>query len=84
MCGSTCSVHWPYAVPGAKVRALLADLVAHRGDLIPAARPMDDLWGTALQVKVSQLREALDDADPGTRTLVVSRPPGYLLDVPPG
>ncbi|XVV00987.1 BTAD domain-containing putative transcriptional regulator [Actinosynnema sp. CA-248983] len=80
----------PVAVPGVKVRALLADLVAHRGDLIPAARLVDDLWGealpanphSALQVKVSQLRKALDDAEPGARALVVSRPPGYLLDVP--
>ncbi|MER5268768.1 BTAD domain-containing putative transcriptional regulator [Actinosynnema sp. NPDC002837] len=82
----------PVAVPGVKVRALLADLVAHRGELIPTARLIDDLWGealpgnpqSALQVKVSQLRKALADAEPGARALVVSRPPGYLLDVPPG
>ncbi|MCC8243875.1 AfsR/SARP family transcriptional regulator [Saccharothrix luteola] len=82
----------PVAVPGLKVRALLADLVAHRGDLIPAARLIDDLWGealpgnpqSALQVKVSQLRKALADAESGARSLVVSRSPGYLLDVPPG
>ncbi len=32
---------------------------------------------------MSQLRAALDDAEPGARRLVVSRPPGYLLDVTP-
>ncbi|MGI5131544.1 BTAD domain-containing putative transcriptional regulator [Pseudonocardia sp. CA-107938] len=80
----------PVVVPGAKVRALLADLLVHRGTLVTADRLVEDLWGAeaprrplgALQVKVSQLRRALDDAEPGARELVVSRGPGYVLDVP--
>ncbi|MGB2568716.1 BTAD domain-containing putative transcriptional regulator [Micromonospora citrea] len=77
----------PVTVPGAKVRALLADLVAHRNQVVSADRLIDDLWGDdppanaagALQVRVSQLRKALDDAEPGARNLVESRPPGYVL-----
>lgn len=38
----------------------------------------------ALQVRVSQLRRALEDAEPGGKNLVVSRPPGYLLAAAPG
>ncbi|MFI0484022.1 BTAD domain-containing putative transcriptional regulator [Actinomadura sp. 9N215] len=75
-------------VPGLKVRALLADLLVNEGRPVPADRLIDDLWGEAppgnpmgsLSVKVSQLRRVLEDAEPGARALVVSRPAGYLLD----
>ncbi|WP_199521518.1 BTAD domain-containing putative transcriptional regulator [Jiangella anatolica] len=75
-------------VPGAKVRALLAVLLAHRGRTVPADRLVEDVWGddvpgspaAALQVRVSQLRKALDDAETGARELVVSRAPGYALE----
>ncbi|WP_345430730.1 BTAD domain-containing putative transcriptional regulator [Actinoallomurus vinaceus] len=77
----------PVPVPGLKVRALLADLLVHAGRPVPADRLIDDLWGDrlpgnpagALSAKVSQLRRVLEDAEPGARTLVVSRPAGYLL-----
>ncbi|WP_327002295.1 winged helix-turn-helix domain-containing protein [Dactylosporangium sp. NBC_01737] len=77
----------PVVVPGAKVRALLADLLANRNQVVSADRLIDDLWGKdapanpagALQVRVSQLRKALNDAEPGARDLVESRPPGYVL-----
>ena len=77
----------PVAVPGAKGRALLADLLTHRGHVVSADRLIDDLWGDdppanatgALQVRISQLRKALDDAEPGARDLIGSRPPGYVL-----
>ncbi|MEV0723732.1 BTAD domain-containing putative transcriptional regulator [Micromonospora purpureochromogenes] len=77
----------PVVVPGTKVRVLLADLLAHRNQVVSADRLIDDLWGEdvpanpagALQVRVSQLRKALNDAEPGARDLVESRPPGYLL-----
>ncbi|MDZ5441687.1 BTAD domain-containing putative transcriptional regulator [Micromonospora sp. 4G57] len=77
----------PVTVPGVKVRALLADLLANRNQVVSADRLIDDLWGDdppanpagALQVRVSQLRKALNDAEPGARDLVESRPPGYLL-----
>ncbi|GAA4182135.1 BTAD domain-containing putative transcriptional regulator [Streptosporangium oxazolinicum] len=79
----------PVAVPGLKVRALLADLLIHEGRPVPADRLVDDLWGEdlpgnpagALSAKVSQLRRALEDAEPGARKLVVSPPPGYVLRV---
>ncbi|MET8320914.1 BTAD domain-containing putative transcriptional regulator [Micromonospora sp. NPDC005189] len=77
----------PVVVPGTKVRALLADLLTNRNQVVSADRLIDDLWGEdspanpagALQVRVSQLRKALNDAESGARELVESRPPGYLL-----
>ncbi|MET9390837.1 BTAD domain-containing putative transcriptional regulator [Streptomyces sp. NPDC006624] len=78
-------------VPEVKVRMLLADLLAHHGQVVPAPRLIEDLWGgstftarpsASLQAKVSQLRRALRDAEPGARELVAHRPPGYVLDVP--
>ncbi|AXB47604.1 BTAD domain-containing putative transcriptional regulator [Amycolatopsis albispora] len=77
----------PVRVPEAKVRALLADLLAHRGRPVSVDRLVDDLWGTrppanptgALQTKVSQLRRALEDGEAGGRELVVSGPSGYTL-----
>ncbi|MBB6351012.1 BTAD domain-containing putative transcriptional regulator [Nonomuraea muscovyensis] len=79
-------------VPGLKVRALLADLLVNAGQVVSADRLVDDLWrgeppanpAGALQVRVSQLRRALEDAEPGGKNLVVSRPPGYLLAAAPG
>jgi predicted ATPase/DNA-binding SARP family transcriptional activator len=74
-------------VPEARVRGLLADLLLHPGRLVPADRLIDDLWGDelpvhpagALQSKVSRLRQALGNAEPGGGELVVFRTPGYLL-----
>jgi predicted ATPase/DNA-binding SARP family transcriptional activator len=72
------------------VRALLADLVVHLGQPVAADRLVDDLWGESpesanpaglVSSKVSQLRRALDAAEPGARALVVSPPPGYTLSV---
>ena len=79
----------PVAVPEAKVRALLADLILHHGRPVSADRLIDDLWGDeppvnpagALQSKVSRLRQALENAERGSRELVEFRPPGYLLRV---
>ncbi|MET7463165.1 BTAD domain-containing putative transcriptional regulator [Nonomuraea sp. NPDC005501] len=80
------------AIPGLKVRALLADLLVSEGHVVSADRLVDDLWSGeppgnpagALQVRVSQLRRALEDAEPGAKNLVVSRAPGYLLSAEPG
>ncbi|RDG32437.1 AfsR/SARP family transcriptional regulator, partial [Streptomyces corynorhini] len=68
-------------VPEVKVRALLADLLAHEGRPVSADRLIHDLWGDeppgkpsgALQAKVSQLRRVLG------RERVVRQPPGYRL-----
>ncbi|GGS31161.1 BTAD domain-containing putative transcriptional regulator [Actinokineospora fastidiosa] len=81
----------PVTVPGLKVRAVLADLIVHDGRPVSTDRLVEDLWGAdvpanpagALQVRVSQLRKALSDAEPGGRDLIVSRPPGYLLAAEP-
>ncbi|MGK5498784.1 AfsR/SARP family transcriptional regulator [Streptomyces sp. URMC 125] len=72
-------------VPEAKVRTLLADLLAHGGDPVSADRLVHDLWGGeppgkptgALQAKVSQLRRVLG------RDRVVREGPGYRLRLDP-
>jgi predicted ATPase/DNA-binding SARP family transcriptional activator len=79
----------PVTIPGLKVRALLADLLLHEGRPVPADRLIDDLWGDdlpgnpsgTLSAKVSQLRRAFEDAEPGSRALVVSGPAGYSVKV---
>ncbi|APU21978.1 BTAD domain-containing putative transcriptional regulator [Actinoalloteichus sp. GBA129-24] len=68
-------------VPEAKVRALLANLLAHRGGPVSVDRLVEDLWAgdppgrplNALQTKVSQLRRVLG------RDAVVHQPAGYRL-----
>ncbi|WP_166352216.1 BTAD domain-containing putative transcriptional regulator [Phytoactinopolyspora limicola] len=77
----------PVRVPERKVRTLLADLLVHEGKPAPVHRLVEDLWGQdapgkpvgALRAKVSLLRRALDDAEPGGREFVVHGPAGYLL-----
>ncbi|MFI7005271.1 BTAD domain-containing putative transcriptional regulator [Streptomyces sp. NPDC050145] len=74
-------------VPELKVRALLAHLLAHRGQRVSAERLVEALWGAkppnnpaaALQNKVWQLRKVLEAAEPGGRDLVMRRPAGYEL-----
>ncbi|MET0134403.1 MAG: BTAD domain-containing putative transcriptional regulator [Kibdelosporangium sp.] len=81
----------PVPIPEAKVRALLAHLLSHEGRPVPADRLIDDLWGRqlprnpagTLQTRVSQLRRALEAAEPGGRELVVRHPPGYVLAIAP-
>jgi predicted ATPase/DNA-binding SARP family transcriptional activator len=78
-------------IPDLKVRVLLAELLA--GLLAQGERPVsvdrlaEALWRgrppgnplNTLQTKVSQLRGALEEGEPGGRDLVVHQPPGYLL-----
>ncbi|HET9556177.1 MAG TPA: winged helix-turn-helix domain-containing protein, partial [Actinomycetota bacterium] len=74
-------------VPGAKERALLADLVVNTGQVVSADRLVEDLWGedppgnpaNALQGRVSALRRALGSGS----GLLVTSPPGYRLEVDP-
>ncbi|NUW03712.1 BTAD domain-containing putative transcriptional regulator [Streptomyces sp. CAI 127] len=83
----TTSTGAPVVVPEAKVRALLSALLLDAGRVVPADRLVEALWGDrlprnpagALQTKVSRLRRALGEAEPGGDELVESRPPGYLL-----
>jgi predicted ATPase/DNA-binding SARP family transcriptional activator len=71
----------PVKVPEAKVRALLANLLIHRGGPVSADRLIEDLWAgrppdgsvNTLQTKVSQLRRVLG------RERVVREPAGYRL-----
>jgi len=76
---------------GPKQRALLVALLLERGSVVPVDRLVECLWGDAppksamgtLQAYVSNLRRALEpDRDPGApSTVLVTRPPGYLLDI---
>jgi predicted ATPase/DNA-binding SARP family transcriptional activator len=74
-------------IPDLKVRALLAGLLVQEGRPVSVDRLAEALWRgrppgnpvNTLQTKVSQLRRALEEAEPGGRDLVVYQPPGYLL-----
>ena len=69
-----------------KVRALLAVLLLHRGEVVSTDRLVDALWGErasptaakTVQVYVSNLRKALGDG------LVVTEGRGYVLQAEPG
>jgi DNA-binding SARP family transcriptional activator len=70
---------------GPRPRALLAVLLLHANEVVPADRLIDDLWGedspedaaAALRVNVSRLRKALPE------DVLVTRSPGYVLVVEP-
>ena len=74
---------------GARQKALLALLLLHANEVVSSDRLIDELWGeeppekaaNALQARVSQLRRALGRS--GSEALV-TRAPGYLLEVGPG
>src|SRR3954454_348619 len=79
------------SLPGAGERELLALLALSTGRVVAVPALVDGLWaealpanpGNALQVRVAKLRRALAAAGaPGD--LVVTRPPGYLLDLDRG
>ena len=71
---------------GPKQRALLALLLANRGEVVPTHHLLAEIWGgetpateqKALQVGGPRLRRTLDGVE------VETRPTGYLLRVPPG
>src|SRR5215213_1171762 len=75
----------PVPLGGPKQRALLALLLLNAGRVVSTDKIVDELWGedaprtvtASLQNTVSALRKALG------AELVVTRPPGYLLDVEP-
>lgn len=79
------------ALPGRKVRVLLAALVVHAGEVVSTDRLYDILWGpeppasavNTLQTYVSQLRASLEpERPPGEPSrLLVTRRPGYVLAI---
>jgi DNA-binding SARP family transcriptional activator len=81
----------PLALGGGKQRALLAILLLHANEVVSSDRLIDELWGAetpktaakSLQVLVSQLRKVLepDRASGESGRLLVTRSPGYLLQV---
>jgi predicted ATPase/DNA-binding SARP family transcriptional activator len=78
----------PVALGGARQRTVLAVLLLHANEVVPTDVLIDELWGgeppatakTALQGYVSRLRRALGPAG----AALVTRAPGYLLQVAPG
>jgi DNA-binding SARP family transcriptional activator len=76
-------------VRGSKQRALLAVLLLHANQVVSSDRLLDELWGdeppeartAALRVRLSQLRKALDV---GGANLIVTRAPGYSIELGPG
>lgn len=79
------------ALGGPRQRSLLAVLLVYAGEVVSTERLIDVLWGaappktarTSLHGLVSRSRQALDSALAGPSRLV-SRAPGYLLEVAPG
>jgi DNA-binding SARP family transcriptional activator len=73
------------ALGGPKPRALLALLLLHANEIVPADRLIEELWrhdppanaAAALQVNLSRIRKALP------HDVVVTRSPGYVLHVEP-
>ena len=75
-----------------KQKSLLALLLIHRNQVVSTDRILDELWGeegadkqNALWVHVSNLRSALepDRSARAEGTLLLTRAPGYLLQVDP-
>ncbi|MEU0575378.1 AfsR/SARP family transcriptional regulator [Dermacoccus nishinomiyaensis] len=76
---------------GAKQRALLGALIVKAGQVLPADRLVDELWGehppanaaNALQAHVTRLRRLLPVPPPGSgephHEWLVTRPVGYVL-----
>ncbi len=72
---------------GPKQRALLADLVLNAGTIVSTARLIEDLWGNdppptaghTVEAYISRIRRVLRDGS--AREVLLTKPPGYLLDV---
>ena len=79
----------PISIGGGRPSALLADLLLHANEVVPADRLIDDLWGEtppetaakALQGYVSHLRKALEPnrGASSPEDLLLTRGHGYLL-----
>jgi len=72
---------------GPKQRALLADLVLNAGTAVSTARLIEDLWGNdppptaehTVEAYISRIRRIL--RDDSAREVLLTKPPGYLLDI---
>jgi YVTN family beta-propeller protein len=72
---------------GRRERALLAYLLLHANEIVPTERLIGELWGesppptvaAALHVYISRLRKVLGE----NGTAIVTRSPGYVLEVDP-
>ncbi|MEV6930586.1 BTAD domain-containing putative transcriptional regulator [Dactylosporangium sp. NPDC051485] len=79
----------PVDLGGRRQRAVLAVLVLNRGDIVPADRLVDCVWGDrppastagALQAYVSHLRRRLEPGGTARArgNVIASRPPGYAV-----
>ncbi|WP_281251388.1 AfsR/SARP family transcriptional regulator [Lentzea waywayandensis] len=77
----------PRPVRGLRRKAVLAVLALHHGHVVSVPRLVDSVWrdnerppaANTVQSHVSHLRQVL-----GSRTAILSRPPGYLLDAGTG
>jgi predicted ATPase/DNA-binding SARP family transcriptional activator len=75
----------PIALRGGKPRSVLAMLLLHAGEVVSTDRLIEALWGerppstaqNALQAHVAALRRALEPQ----RAVLITRPPGYLLEI---
>jgi DNA-binding SARP family transcriptional activator len=73
------------SLAGRKPRALLAVLLLHANEVVPADRLIDELWGEdspehaadALRVNVSRLRKAIP------QEVLTTKSPGYVVSVDP-
>jgi DNA-binding SARP family transcriptional activator len=82
----------PVVLGSTKQRALLAVLLLQTGRVVSVEQLINDLWGeqpptsaaNALWVHVAGLRRALEPARRrGEPSIIVTRTPGYLIDVGP-
>jgi DNA-binding SARP family transcriptional activator len=80
----------PVHLGGRRQRALLALLLLNANEVISSDRLIDELWGDrapggarkALQMQVARLRRALEPAGGvGGRRALVTRPPGYSIEL---
>lgn len=83
----------PLSLGGPKQRAVLAVLLLHANEVVSVDRLVDEVWGDhppegatkTLQVYVSNLRKVLEPGRSGAAPaqVLVTRRPGYLLNVAP-
>ena len=69
---------------GARQRALLGLLLVHANEVVSSDRLVDELWGGPDGSKALQVRGLAAAQGDRSRTVLVTRPPGYELCVEPG